>query len=133
MNIHEIDNLDDETMKTYKPQISHHYLETFFPYVQTKSPICQNMNFWDAAQANPYRNVSYSVSVDSLSCQHCLSISPSSTALPYWSDIMKTALPSDIFLTDAIQFDEVKTTQSDCDCSFKLSLYATVKMSLLVM
>jgi hypothetical protein len=42
---------------------------------------------------------------------------------------MKTASPSNAFLTNAIQFEEVKTGQSNGDGSFELGLYASVKMT----
>jgi hypothetical protein len=47
--------------------------------------------------------------------------------------MMSTAAPSDTFQTDAIQFEETKTSQSDGGSFFKLSLYMNVKIPLIVM
>jgi hypothetical protein len=44
----------------------------------------------------------------------------------------RTASPSDAFSTDVVQFGEAKTSQSDRGGSFTLSLYASVKVFLMV-
>jgi hypothetical protein len=46
--------------------------------------------------------------------------------------IMRTASPSNAFPTDVIQFEEIKKTQSDGGGSFKLSLCANAKVSLIM-
>jgi hypothetical protein len=46
---------------------------------------------------------------------------------------MKTASPSNAFSTDAISFEEAKASQLDDGGSFKWSLYASVKVCLMVM
>jgi hypothetical protein len=45
----------------------------------------------------------------------------------------RTQASSDTFQSNAIQFEEVKASQSDGGGSFTLSLYVSVKMSLMVM
>jgi hypothetical protein len=47
--------------------------------------------------------------------------------------MMRMSLPLDVFQIDTIQFEETKTSQSEIDGSFKLSLCASVKVSLMVM
>jgi hypothetical protein len=44
----------------------------------------------------------------------------------------RTASPSNALLADAIQFEEMKASQSDGGGSFTLSLYASVKVSLMM-
>jgi hypothetical protein len=47
--------------------------------------------------------------------------------------MMKTAPPSNFFPPDATQFEEIKASQSDGGGSSKLSLYVSVKVSLMMM
>jgi hypothetical protein len=47
--------------------------------------------------------------------------------------MMKTVSPSNAFLTDTVQFEEAKASQLDGGGSFRLSLCASVKVSLVVM
>jgi hypothetical protein len=47
--------------------------------------------------------------------------------------MVRTPAPSDVFQADAIQFEEEKASQSDGGDSFMLSLYVSVKVSLMVM
>jgi hypothetical protein len=47
--------------------------------------------------------------------------------------MMSTPAPSDAFLTDAIQFEEAKASHLNGGESFKLSLCASVTVSLMVM
>jgi hypothetical protein len=78
----------------------------------------------NAAKADPDQNMSYSASVYSFSWQHCF----------YFNFLGGSPhRPSHAFQTDAIQFKEVKASQSNSNNSFKLSLSASVKMSPTVM
>jgi hypothetical protein len=47
--------------------------------------------------------------------------------------MMKTASPSEAFAIDVIQFEDIKASQSDGDGFFRRSLYAIVKVFLMVM
>jgi hypothetical protein len=60
-------------------------------------------------------------------------ISGSCATSRHCSGMMKTAAPSDGFPTNAVQFEDAKASQSDGGDSFKLSLCASVKVSLMVM
>jgi hypothetical protein len=88
--------------------------------------------FRKTAKADPDRNMSYSASVCSLSGQHSLLFQ----LLGLFHAISRhdeDAGAIQCLPTDTIEFEETKASQSDGGSSFTLSLYVSVKISLMVM
>jgi hypothetical protein len=84
----------------------------------------------NATKADPDPNILYPVSVDSFSCQHCFTFQllELSRAINQNND---SGVTINCFPTDAIQFKWAKASQSEGG-SFKVSLYTSVKISLMM-
>jgi hypothetical protein len=87
--------------------------------------------FENATKADLEQNMSYSAFVSSLSLQRCLPFEflRPSRAIRQHDD---EAAPCNAFQADSIQFEEAKASQSDGGSPLKLSLYVSVKVSLVM-